>query len=164
MEIYEEIFNRPYGTILVTGPTGSGKTTTLYATLAALNNPEKNIITVEDPVELRIKGISQVQLNVKAGLTFAAALRSILRSDPDIVLVGEIRDRETALISIEAALTGHMVLATLHTNNSASTPMRLVEMGIEPYLVTSAITGALAQRLARRLCVHCREPLRSHRG
>ncbi len=158
MEIYEEIFSRPYGTILVTGPTGSGKTTTLYATLAALNDPAKNIITVEDPVELRIKGISQVQLNVKAGLTFAAALRSILRSDPDIVLVGEIRDRETALISIEAALTGHMVLATLHTNNSASTPMRLVEMGIEPYLVTSAITGALAQRLARRLCVHCREP------
>ncbi len=158
MPIYEDLFNRPYGTILVTGPTGSGKTTTLYATLAALNNPEKNIITVEDPVELRIKGITQVQLNVKAGLTFAAALRSILRSDPDIVLVGEIRDRETALISIEAALTGHMVLATLHTNNSASTPMRLVEMGIEPYLVTSAITGALAQRLARRLCVHCREP------
>jgi type IV pilus assembly protein PilB len=158
MEIYKEIYNRPYGTILVTGPTGSGKTTTLYATLAALNNPEKNIITVEDPVELRIKGITQVQLNVKAGLTFAAALRSILRSDPDIVLVGEIRDRETALISIEAALTGHMVLATLHTNNAASTPMRLVEMGIEPFLVTSAITGALAQRLARRLCVHCREP------
>jgi type IV pilus assembly protein PilB len=158
MEIYKEVFNRPYGTILVTGPTGSGKTTTLYATLSALNNPEKNIITVEDPVELRIKGISQVQLNVKAGLTFAAALRSILRSDPDIVLVGEIRDRETALISIEAALTGHMVLATLHTNNAASTPMRLVEMGIEPFLVTSAITGALAQRLARRLCVHCREP------
>jgi len=158
MPIYEELFSRPYGTILVTGPTGSGKTTTLYATLAALNNPEKNIITVEDPVELRIKGITQVQLNVKAGLTFAAALRSILRSDPDIVLVGEIRDRETALISIEAALTGHMVLATLHTNNSASTPMRLVEMGIEPYLVTSAITGALAQRLARRLCVHCKEP------
>ncbi len=158
MEIYQDVFNRPYGTILVTGPTGSGKTTTLYATLSALNNPEKNIITVEDPVELRIKGISQVQLNVKAGLTFAAALRSILRSDPDIVLVGEIRDRETALISIEAALTGHMVLATLHTNNAASTPMRLVEMGIEPFLVTSAITGALAQRLARRLCVHCREP------
>ncbi|HEY5024317.1 MAG TPA: ATPase, T2SS/T4P/T4SS family, partial [Acidimicrobiales bacterium] len=158
MSIYQEVFNRPYGTILVTGPTGSGKTTTLYATLSALNNPEKNIITVEDPVELRIKGITQVQLNVKAGLTFAAALRSILRSDPDIVLVGEIRDRETALISIEAALTGHMVLATLHTNNAASTPMRLVEMGIEPFLVTSAITGALAQRLARRLCVHCREP------
>ena len=157
LEIYEQIYHRPYGTILVTGPTGSGKTTTLYATLAALNHPEKNIITVEDPVELRIKGINQVQLNVKAGLTFASALRSILRSDPDIVLVGEIRDRETAMISVEAALTGHLVLATLHTNDSASTPMRLVEMGLEPYLVTSAVTGALAQRLARRLCVHCRE-------
>jgi type IV pilus assembly protein PilB len=157
LAIYETIYHRPYGTILVTGPTGSGKTTTLYATLAALNNPEKNIITVEDPVELRIKGINQVQLNVKAGLTFASALRSILRSDPDIVLVGEIRDRETAMISVEAALTGHLVLATLHTNDSASTPMRLVEMGLEPYLVTSAVTGALAQRLARRLCTHCRE-------
>ena len=124
LETYDKIYSKPYGTILVTGPTGSGKTTTLYATLAALNNPEKNIITVEDPVELRIKGINQVQLNVKAGLTFASALRSILRSDPDIVLVGEIRDKETALISVEAALTGHLVLATLHTNNSASTPMR----------------------------------------
>ena len=157
LEIYRKVFTRPYGTILVTGPTGSGKTTTLYATLAALNDPEKNIITVEDPVELRIKGINQVQLNVKAGLTFASALRSILRSDPDIVLVGEIRDRETAMISVEAALTGHLVLATLHTNNSASTPMRLVEMGVEPFLVTSAISGALAQRLARRLCTHCKE-------
>jgi type IV pilus assembly protein PilB len=157
LEIYRKVFTRPYGTILVTGPTGSGKTTTLYATLAALNDPEKNIITVEDPVELRIKGINQVQLNVKAGLTFASALRSILRSDPDIVLVGEIRDKETAMISVEAALTGHLVLATLHTNNSASTPMRLVEMGVEPFLVTSAISGALAQRLARRLCAHCKE-------
>ncbi len=157
LEIYRGIYTKPYGTILVTGPTGSGKTTTLYATLAALNAPEKNIITVEDPVELRLKGINQVQLNIKAGLTFASALKSILRSDPDIVLVGEIRDRETAMISIEAALTGHLVLATLHTNDSASTPMRLVEMGMEPFLVTSALTAALAQRLARRLCVHCRE-------
>ncbi|HUY20930.1 MAG TPA: ATPase, T2SS/T4P/T4SS family [Acidimicrobiales bacterium] len=157
LEIYRKLFTKPYGTIFVTGPTGSGKTTTLYATLAALNDADKNIITVEDPVELRIKGINQVQLNIKAGLTFASALRSILRSDPDIVLVGEIRDRETAMISVEAALTGHMVLATLHTNDSASTPMRLVEMGLEPYLVTSAISGALAQRLSRRLCVHCKE-------
>jgi len=157
LEIYRGIYTKPYGTILVTGPTGSGKTTTLYATLAALNAPEKNIITVEDPVELRLKGINQVQLNIKAGLTFASALKSILRADPDIVLVGEIRDRETAMISIEAALTGHLVLATLHTNDSASTPMRLVEMGMEPFLVTSALTAALAQRLARRLCVHCRE-------
>jgi type IV pilus assembly protein PilB len=158
LAIYRSIYTKPYGTILVTGPTGSGKTTTLYATLAALNAPEKNIITVEDPVELRLKGINQVQLNIKAGLNFAAALKSILRSDPDIVLVGEIRDKETAMISIEAALTGHLVLATLHTNDSASTPMRLVEMGMEPYLVTSALTAALAQRLTRRLCVHCREP------
>ncbi|HLX89879.1 MAG TPA: GspE/PulE family protein, partial [Acidimicrobiales bacterium] len=157
LEGYTKVFTKPYGTILVTGPTGSGKTTTLYATLSALNNPDRNIITVEDPVELRIKGINQVQLNIKAGLTFASALRSILRADPDILLVGEIRDRETALISVEAALTGHLVLATLHTNDSASTPMRLVEMGLEPYLVTSALTGVLAQRLARRLCVHCKE-------
>lgn len=158
LSTYQGVYTKPYGTILVTGPTGSGKTTTLYATLSALNSPEKNIITVEDPVELRIKGINQVQLNLKAGLTFASALRSILRADPDIVLVGEIRDRETALISVEAALTGHLVLATLHTNDAASTPMRLVEMGIEPYLVSSAATAVLAQRLARRLCAHCKEP------
>lgn len=155
---YREIYTKPYGTILVTGPTGSGKTTTLYATLSVLNSPEKNIITVEDPVELRIPGINQVQLNVKAGLTFASALRSILRADPDVVLVGEVRDRETAMISVEAALTGHLVLATLHTNDAASTPMRLVEMGVEPYLVGSAASAIVAQRLARRLCRHCREP------
>ncbi len=154
---YESIYTKPYGTILVTGPTGSGKSTTLYTTLSALNSPEKNIITVEDPVELQLKGVNQVQLNVKAGLTFASALKSILRSDPDIVLVGEIRDKETALIAIEAALTGHLVLATLHTNNAASTPMRLVEMGLEPFLVTSSLSGVLAQRLARRLCTHCKE-------
>ncbi len=158
LNIYRSIYTKPYGTILVTGPTGSGKTTTLYATLDALNSPDKNIITVEDPVELRLKGINQVQLNVRAGLNFAAALKSILRSDPDIVLVGEIRDRETAMMTIEASLTGHLVLATLHTNDSASTPMRLVEMGMEPFLVTSALSAALAQRLARRLCIHCREP------
>ncbi len=154
---YEQIYTKPYGTILVTGPTGSGKSTTLYTTLTALNSPEKNIITVEDPVELQLRGVNQVQLNVKAGLTFASALKSILRSDPDIVLVGEIRDKETAVIAIEAALTGHMVLATLHTNNAAATPMRLIEMGLEPFLVTSALSGVLAQRLARRLCMHCKE-------
>ena len=154
---YEGLYTKPYGTILVTGPTGSGKSTTLYTTLTALNSPEKNIITVEDPVELQLKGVNQVQLNVKAGLTFASALKSILRSDPDIVLVGEIRDKETAVIAIEAALTGHMVLATLHTNSAAATPMRLIEMGIEPFLVTSSLSGVLAQRLARRLCVHCKE-------
>ncbi len=157
LQSYERIYTKPYGTILVTGPTGSGKSTTLYTTLTALNSPEKNIITVEDPVELQLKGVNQVQLNVKAGLTFASALKSILRSDPDIVLVGEIRDKETAVISIEAALTGHMVLSTLHTNSAASTPMRLIEMGLEPFLVTSSLSGVLAQRLARRLCMHCKQ-------
>jgi type IV pilus assembly protein PilB len=157
LKTYEGIYTKPYGTILVTGPTGSGKSTTLYTTLTALNTPAKNIITVEDPVELQLKGVNQVQLNVKAGLTFASALRSILRSDPDIVLVGEIRDKETAVIAIEAALTGHMVLATLHTNSAAATPMRLIEMGLEPFLVTSSLSGVLAQRLARRLCLHCKE-------
>jgi type IV pilus assembly protein PilB len=157
LESYARIYTKPYGTILVTGPTGSGKSTTLYTTLTALNSPEKNIITVEDPVELQLKGVNQVQLNVKAGLTFASALKSILRSDPDIVLVGEIRDKETAVIAIEAALTGHMVLSTLHTNNAAATPMRLIEMGLEPFLVTSSLSGVLAQRLARRLCMHCKE-------
>ena len=158
LSAYEALYTKPYGTILVSGPTGSGKSTTLYTTLTALNSPEKNIITVEDPVEVPLKGVNQVQLNVKAGLTFASALRSILRSDPDIVLVGEIRDKETASIAIEAALTGHMVLATLHTNSASATPMRLIEMGIEPFLVTSALSGVIAQRLARRLCVHCKQP------
>jgi type IV pilus assembly protein PilB len=158
LKTYETIYTKPYGTILVTGPTGSGKSTTLYTTLTALNSTEKNLITVEDPVELQLKGVNQVQLNVKAGLTFASALKSILRSDPDIVLVGEIRDKETAVIAIEAALTGHMVLSTLHTNSAASTPMRLIEMGIEPFLVTSSLSGVLAQRLTRRLCMHCKEP------
>ncbi len=157
LEKYREVFRRPYGTIFVTGPTGSGKTTTLYATLGELNSSEKNIITVEDPVELRIMGINQVQTNVKAGLTFASALRSMLRCDPDIVMVGEVRDRDTALISVEAALTGHLVLATMHTNDVSRTPMRLVEMGIEPYLVASALTAVVAQRLVRKLCVHCKE-------
>ena len=155
---YEQSFRKPYGTILVTGPTGSGKSTTLYATLNVLNSPDRNIITVEDPVEYRLPGINQVQINPKAGLTFAAALRAILRSDPDVVLVGEVRDRETAVIAVEAALTGHLVLTTLHTNDAASTPLRLVEMGVEPFLVTSALDCVLAQRLARRLCERCREP------
>ena len=142
----------------MTGPTGSGKSTTLYATLNQLNTPDRNIITVEDPVEYRLPGINQVQINPKAGLTFAGALRSILRADPDIVLVGEIRDQETAVIAIEAALTGHLVLSTLHTNDAASTPMRLVEMGVEPFLVTSALDCVVAQRLARKLCDKCKEP------
>ena len=142
----------------MTGPTGSGKSTTLYATLNQLNTPDRNIITVEDPVEYRLPGINQVQIHPKAGLTFAGALRSILRADPDIVLVGEIRDKETAIIGIEAALTGHLVLSTLHTNDAASTPMRLVEMGVEPFLVTSALDCVVAQRLARKLCDKCKEP------
>jgi len=150
-------YRKPYGTILVTGPTGSGKSTTLYATLNILNEPNRNVITVEDPVEYRLPGINQVQIHTKAGLTFPLALRSILRSDPDVILVGEIRDRETAIIAVEAALTGHLVLSTLHTNNAASTPMRLVEMGVEPFLVTSALDCVTAQRLARRLCEKCRE-------
>jgi type IV pilus assembly protein PilB len=157
MARYEQSYRKPYGTILVTGPTGSGKSTTLYATLNILNDESKNVITVEDPVEFQLPGINQVQVNDKAGMTFAAALRSILRSDPDIVLVGEIRDRETAVIAIEAALTGHLVLSTLHTNDAASTPQRLVEMGVEPFLVGSAIDCIVAQRLARRLCDRCKE-------
>jgi len=154
---FEQAYRQPYGTILVTGPTGSGKSTTLYATLNIVNDESKNVITVEDPVEYRLAGINQVQVNAKAGLTFAAALRSILRSDPDIVLVGEIRDRETATIAIEAALTGHLVLSTLHTNDASSTPTRLVEMGVEPFLVASALDCIVAQRLARRLCPKCRQ-------
>jgi type IV pilus assembly protein PilB len=151
-------FVKPYGMILVTGPTGSGKSTTLYATLNIVSRPEVNVITVEDPVEYRLPGINQVQVNVKAGLTFAAALRSILRCDPDVALIGEIRDHETAQIAIEAALTGHLVLSTLHTNDAPSAITRLVEMGIEPFLVGSAVDCVLAQRLARRLCGKCKEP------
>ena len=155
---FEESFRKPYGAILVTGPTGSGKSTTLYATLNILNRPEVNVITVEDPVEYQLPGVNQVQTNVKAGLTFASALRSILRSDPDICLIGEIRDRETAQIAIEAALTGHLVLSTLHTNDAPSALTRLVEMGIEPFLVASSLDCVLAQRLARKLCSRCKEP------
>jgi type IV pilus assembly protein PilB len=157
-EIFSKSYVKPYGMILVTGPTGSGKSTTLYATLNVVNRPEVNIITVEDPVEYRLAGINQVQVNPKAGLSFASALRSILRSDPDIVLIGEIRDHETAQIAIEASLTGHLVLSTLHTNDAPSAITRLTEMGIEPFLVGSAIDCVLAQRLARRLCSKCKEP------
>jgi type IV pilus assembly protein PilB len=155
--VYSKSFIKPYGMILVTGPTGSGKSTTLYATLNIVSKPEVNVITVEDPVEYRLPGINQVQTNVKAGLTFSSALRSILRSDPDIVLLGEIRDEETAHIAVEAALTGHLVLSTLHTNDAPSAIVRLTEMGIEPFLVGSALDCVLAQRLARRLCPKCKE-------
>jgi type IV pilus assembly protein PilB len=156
-ERYSRSFTKPYGMILVTGPTGSGKSTTLYATLNIVSRPEVNVITVEDPVEYRLPGINQVQTNNKAGLTFASALRSILRSDPDIVLIGEIRDHETGQIAVEAALTGHLVLSTLHTNDAPSAITRLTEMGIEPFLVGSALDAVLAQRLARRLCKKCKE-------
>ena len=156
-ERYEQAFRKPYGTCLVTGPTGSGKSTSLYGTLNIINDAEKNIITVEDPVEYRLAGVNQIQVNAKAGLTFASALRSILRADPDVVLIGEIRDRETAMIAMEAALTGHLVLSTLHTNDSASAVTRLVEMEVEPYLVASAVDCVVAQRLARRLCDRCKE-------
>ncbi|WP_084078235.1 GspE/PulE family protein [Demequina sp. NBRC 110057] len=157
LEMYKQSYQKPYGMILVTGPTGSGKSTTLYATLNQVARPEINVITVEDPVEYRIPGINQVQVNPKAGLTFAAALRSILRADPDVVLLGEIRDGETAQIAIEAALTGHLVLSTLHTNDAPSAITRLIEMDIEPFLVGSAVDCVVAQRLARRLCSNCKE-------
>ncbi len=156
-ERYRESYEKPYGMILVTGPTGSGKSTTLYATVNIVSDPQVNVITVENPVEYRIPGINQVQTNDKAGMTFAAALKSILRSDPDVVLIGEIRDHETAQIAVEAALTGHLVLSTLHTNDAPSAITRLVEMGIEPFLVGSALDCVLAQRLCRKLCTKCRE-------
>ncbi|HEX3056807.1 MAG TPA: GspE/PulE family protein, partial [Gaiellaceae bacterium] len=151
------LITRPTGALLVTGPTGSGKSTTLFACLNQINRPEINIITVEDPVEYRMGGVNQVQINNRAGMTFAAALRSILRSDPDVVMVGEIRDGETAKISIEAALTGHLVLSSLHTNDAPGALTRLNEMGVEPFLTGAAVSGVLAQRLARKLCTHCCE-------
>jgi type IV pilus assembly protein PilB len=157
-EQMDAIIARPTGALLVTGPTGSGKSTTLYAALNAISRPEINIITVEDPVEYRLGGVNQVQINPRAGLTFATALRSIIRSDPDVIMVGEIRDGETARISIEAALTGHFVLSTLHTNDAPSAITRLTEMGVEPFLTGAAVSAVLAQRLARRLCPHCAEP------
>jgi type IV pilus assembly protein PilB len=154
---YENAFRRPNGAILVTGPTGSGKSTTLYGTLNVLNDETKNITTVEDPVEYRLSGINQIQINAKAGLTFASALRSILRTSPDVIMVGEIRDTETAQIAIESALTGHLVFSTLHTNDAPGAITRLTEMGIEPFLTASGIVCVLGQRLGRRLCT-CKQP------
>ena len=162
-ERFEAVFRRPYGATLVTGPTGSGKSTTLYATLKELNSPEKNIITVEDPVEYKIPGLNQVQINPKVGLTFASGLRNILRADPDIVMIGEIRDKDTAKISVEAALTGHLVLATLHTNDAPGALSRLTDMGVEPYLTSSAVDCVIAQRLVRKLCERCKEPVEIER-
>ena len=158
IEIFDGILSNPHGIILVTGPTGSGKSTTLYTSLSELNKEEVNIITVEDPVEANINGINQVQVNVKAEMTFAAALRSILRQDPDIIMIGEIRDGETAQIAVQAAITGHLVVSTLHTNSAASTVTRIIDMGIEPYVAGDALVGVIAQRLVRRLCTSCRVP------
>lgn len=156
LERFESSFRKPYGAILVTGPTGSGKSTTLYAAINVLNTPEKHIITAEDPVEYRLPGVNQIQMNAKAGLTFASALRSFLRASPDVILIGEIRDFETAKIGIESALTGHLVLSTLHTNDAPGAITRLTEMGVEPFLTASAVDCVLAQRLARSLCAECK--------
>lgn len=156
-KVLDSVIRLPHGILLVTGPTGSGKTTTLYSILQILNKPEVHIVTVEDPVEYQLPGIRQCQVNSKIGLTFSAGLRSILRQDPDIILVGEIRDKETAEIAIHSALTGHLVLSTLHTNDAASAPTRLIDMGVEPFLIASSLVGVLAQRLVRLLCLECRE-------
>ena len=160
-EKQEEIFHRflkaPYGLVLVTGPTGSGKTTTLYAALNQLVRQKINVVTVEDPVERSIAGAAQVQVNMKAGLTFAAALRSILRQDPDVIMIGEMRDDETVAIGVRAAITGHLVFSTLHTNDCASSVARLLDMGVVPYMAAAALTGVIAQRLVKKLCPHCRE-------
>ena len=157
-ELINKIIMVPQGICLISGPTGSGKTTTLYTLLSEKNSPETNIITVEDPVEIKIPGLNQVQVNAKAGMTFASALRSILRQDPDIILVGEIRDGETAEIACRAAITGHLVFSTIHTNDAVSSINRLIDMGIEPYMVSSALVGVVSQRLVRRICTNCREP------
>jgi type II secretory ATPase GspE/PulE/Tfp pilus assembly ATPase PilB-like protein len=156
-EIIKKLILRPYGMILVTGPTGAGKTTTLYAMLNILNHPARNIITVEDPVEYKIVGVNQTLINNRAGYTFATAIRHILRHDPDVIMVGEIRDMETAEIAIRAALTGHLVLSTLHTNTAAGAIMRLLDMKIEPFLIQSSVIAVIAQRLVRRLCPHCKK-------
>lgn len=157
LNTFRELVGRSSGFFLVTGPTGSGKTTTLYAALSALNTPEKNIITLEDPVEYNLDGITQGQIRPEAGFTFEKGIRSVLRQDPDVAMIGEVRDRQTAQIAIEAALTGHAVFSTLHTNDSPGAIMRLMDMGIEPFLINAALTGVLAQRLARKICEHCRE-------
>ncbi len=155
----KRMLHRPHGIVLVTGPTGSGKTTTVYSMIREINDLDTNIITIEDPVEFRIDSVNQVQINTKAGIEFSTTLRSILRQDPDVIMVGEIRDKETAEIAIRASLTGHLVISTLHTNNSAGTLSRLVEMGIEPFLLSTSLLGVISQRLVRKLCDHCKEPV-----
>ncbi|MBE0467165.1 MAG: Flp pilus assembly complex ATPase component TadA, partial [Candidatus Desulforudis sp.] len=164
LERLRGVIGLPHGFILVTGPTGSGKTTTLYAVLANIDNVGKNVITIEDPVEYRLEGMNQIQINPRAGLAFASGLRSVLRSDPDVIMVGEIRDKETARISVESALTGHLVFSTLHTNDAAGAVSRLTDMGIEPFLTASSLVCVLAQRLARVLCLNCREPYEMSRS
>jgi general secretion pathway protein E len=151
-----DLIHKPHGIILVTGPTGSGKTTTLYAALTELNDHSRNILTVEDPIEYQLEGIGQTQVNTKVDMTFARGLRAMLRQDPDVVMVGEIRDTETAEIAVQASLTGHLVLSTLHTNTAVGAVTRLQDMGIEPFLLASSLLGVVAQRLVRVLCVHCR--------
>ncbi len=158
LDSFRSLIHQPHGILLVTGPTGSGKTTTLYAGLSEVNRPDINILTVEDPIEYQMKGIGQMAVNPKINLTFASGLRAYLRQDPDVILVGEIRDLETAEIAIQASLTGHLVLSTIHTNDAATVVNRLVDMGVEPFLVASSIIGVLAQRLLRRLCSECKEP------
>ena len=153
---FKQLILRPNGLLLVTGPTGSGKTTTLYAALALLNSPEKNIVTLEDPIEYSLQGITQAQINPGVGFTFESGIRSVLRQDPDVLMIGEIRDKQTARIAIEAALTGHLVLSTLHTNDAPSAVMRLMDMGIEPFLINAALIGVLAQQLSRKICTECR--------
>jgi general secretion pathway protein E/type IV pilus assembly protein PilB len=159
-QVFRELIERPHGIILVTGPTGSGKTTTLYSGLREIRDESTKIITVEDPVEYHLEGINQIQVHEKIGLTFAAGLRSILRHDPDVILVGEIRDLETAQVAIQASLTGHLVFSTLHTNDAPSAFVRLVDMGVEPYLVASTVEAVMAQRLVRTICPGCKEPYR----
>lgn len=160
LEVFDQLIKNPHGIILICGPTGSGKTTTLYTALAELNKPKTNIVTVEDPVEYHLEGVNQVQVNTKAGLTFASGLRSILRQDPDIILIGEIRDAETAQIAVRSAITGHLVFSTIHTNDAVSAVARLVDMGIEPYLLASSMVGVIAQRLVKRICNNCKTAYR----
>ena len=155
--IWDQILELPHGIVLVTGPTGSGKTTTLYSALSKINNVDLKIVTIEDPVEYQLRGINQIQVNVKSGLTFGAGLRAILRHDPDVCLIGEIRDKETAEIAVQASLTGHLVFSTLHTNDAPGACARLVDMGVEPYLVSSTLEMVCAQRLVRLICKHCKE-------
>jgi general secretion pathway protein E len=156
LQPFERLLRSPFGMILVNGPTGSGKTTTLYAALQQLDSASRNIMTIEDPIEYRFRGINQIQVNRQAGITFAAGLRTIMRLDPDIILVGEIRDQETAVTAVQAAITGHLVLSSIHANDSVSALLRLIDMGVEPFLVTSAVVGSLSQRLVRKVCPYCR--------